>query len=164
MRRKAGFSLVELMIVMSIILLIAAIAIPNLIRSKIAANESSAVASLKVLNDAELTFASTYGSGFSDTLNRLGAPSSGLPDANNADILDPVLSGRTSGGTDTSFFKSGYQFVYVPTGAFGTISVYNLAADPIRRGSTGQRSFFTDQTAVLHFNTTAPATVADSPI
>src|SRR5512140_746798 len=121
MRRNAGFSLVELMIVMSIILLIAAIAIPNLIRSKIAANESSAVATLKVLNDSKLTFALTYVSGFSDTLNRLGAPSSGPPDANNADIIDPVLAGRTSGGTTLSFYKTGYQFVYAPAGTWGTI-------------------------------------------
>src|SRR5271169_1617270 len=107
---KHGFSLVELLIVVAIILVLAAIAIPNLLRSRLAANETSAVASLRVLNTAEVTFSLTYNSGFSDGLNRLGPPAPGsVASAAAADLLDPTLSGQALMGSDTSFIKSGYN-------------------------------------------------------
>src|SRR5579859_1995010 len=114
MRRSKGFSLIELLIVVAIILIIAAIAIPNLLRSKMAANESSAVATLRQLNNAEVTYAMTYNSGYTDGFTRLGPPASGAqPDLNNADLVDPVLSSRVS-GVNTTFTKSGFVFNYIP--------------------------------------------------
>ena len=168
MRKQRGFSLIELLIVVAIILIIAAIAIPNLIRSRMAANEASAVSTMRSLNTAELTFNATYGSGYTDNLTRLGEPAAGsLPDSNRADIVDQVLAGMGPGGTPTTFNKSGYNFVYTPGGSnttFGFIAAYEISADPQARGSSGQRSFYTNEPLVIRSNPTAVATASDPPL
>ncbi len=168
MKREGGFSLIELLIVVAIILIIAAIAIPNLLRARIAAHEASAVSSLRILNNAEVTFAATYSSGYTEGLNRLGAPLVPTEQAtmNNADLLDPVLAGRVPGsGTNTTFEKSGYGFEYRPnTPSFGSVSSYEVHADPRARGSSGQRSFFTNEPLVIRVNATTVAGSSDMPI
>ena len=102
-RKQKGFSLIELLIVVAIILIISAIAVPNLIRAKIAANQSSAAASLRTLDSAATAYSNTYDDGYPGSLAVL-APSS-PPTCNLAGMIDPVLA---------SGQKSGYQFAWQP--------------------------------------------------
>jgi type IV pilus assembly protein PilA len=162
---KRGFSLIELLIVATIIMIIAAMAIPNLLRSKMAANESSAVATLRVLNNAEVTYNMTYNSGYTGGLNVLGPPAVGQqPTYLNSDLVDSNLSGHEALGSDTGCVKSGYIFSYNPQGAFPAVSYYSFNGDPLARGSSGQRSFFTDEPLVIRANATTQAAASDNPI
>jgi prepilin-type N-terminal cleavage/methylation domain-containing protein len=160
-----GFSLSELLIVVAIILIIAAIAIPNLLRSRIAANQASAVGSLRTLNTAEITYATTYNTGYTATLGNLGPPAAGSnPAATAAGLIDSVLSGGTA--TATLSVKSGYTFVYTPAGtdASGRIDTYGITATPITVGTTGTNYYYTDMSGVIRQNSTATAGSTDSPL
>jgi len=154
-KKQQGFSLIELLIVVAIILIISAISIPNLLRSRMAANEASAVGSLRTVNTACITYSITYGIGFPSALSNLTTSSSGVS-STAAGLVDNVLAAGA---------KSGYTFVYVSGAATsGVIPTYTLAANPAVAGQTGQRSFFTDQSGVIRFNLTAAATVSDTPL
>jgi prepilin-type N-terminal cleavage/methylation domain-containing protein len=158
-----GFSLVELLMVAAIMLIIATFALPNFIRTRYTANETSAVSSLRILYGAETQYASNYNS-FSADLNSLGPPPIGaLPSATDADLVDGVLSGQIS-GQPLQFQKSGYLFIYTPVGTFPSAQQYTFQANPLVRGNTGQHSFFMDQTGIVRSNGSAAATVSDSPI
>jgi len=167
-RTREGFSLIELLLVVAIILIIAVIAIPRVLRSRLAANESAAVATLRTINAAETTFASTYKSGYSEDLRRLGKPASGSANVAAADLLDPILSASAPGSTGPNHFtKNGYVFLYTPVGGsttFGSVFRYQVNADPQVRGNTGRRSFYTDQSSLVRANASAPATASDDPI
>lgn len=150
-----GFSLIELLVVVAIILIIAAIGIPSLLHSKMAANESSAVGSLRTMNTGFVNYASTYAIGYPASLADM-APSSS-PSSTAADLLDSALVTGT---------KSGYGFSYVPGAAdpSGVISTYSVTATPLTPGVSGQRGFFTDQSLVIRANPSGVASSSDSPI
>lgn len=152
------------------VLIIAAIAIPNLLRARQAANEAAAVGSLRVITTAAITYASTYGNGFPPSLDTMGEL--GTSDANcaHAKLLDDSLA---------SGQKSGYVFIYTlqladgkepilaPEAAKNGCTVpggngFSVTADPVTRGTTGQRSFFMDESGVIRYNADGTAT-ADSP-
>ncbi len=153
----AGFSLIELLIVVAIILVIAAIAIPNFMRSRIAANESSGVQSLRNITTANVVYSSTYGVGYPSTLAALGPPpGSGMTSATNAGLIDDVLAAGT---------KSGYSFLYTPGPPVNNvINNFQIQANPITPGYTGNRYFFTDDSGVIRQNLSAPASSSDTPI
>ena len=141
--RQAGFSLIELLIVVAIILIIAAIAIPNLMRSRMAANESSAVGSIRTINTAEVTYNTTYPMTGFTLLAALGGTSCSGTSANSAAacLIDNTLSGGT---------KSGYSFVV--GGLSGSPNViYTSNAKPVVAGQTGTRQFCSDQSGVIFY-------------
>jgi type IV pilus assembly protein PilA len=155
-RTQKGFSLIELLIVVAIILIIAAIAIPNLLRARISANESSAVSSLRTMVTACYTYNSTFGQ-YPPLVSDLGPVAAGaIPTSTQADLLDQVLAPAT--GIPT---KSGYNFTFVA--GSGNAS-YMINADPVLVNTSGVRHFFTDGSGVIRFNTAQAAAATDSPL
>jgi hypothetical protein len=135
------------------ILIIAAIAIPNLLRSRMAANEASSVGSLRTINTAAVTYASTYPrSGYPPSLESLGTK--GAPTAEHADLIDGVLASGT---------KSGYKFVFTSDGQTPSTG-YSVVAIPTQRGTSGQRSFFTDQSGVIRMSADGTANANSEPL
>jgi type IV pilus assembly protein PilA len=178
-RSSKGFSLIELLIVVAIILIIAAIAIPDLLKSRQAANQASAVASLRTLDTSNVTYSSTYTTGFAGGLSVLGPPAAGgVDNATNSDLIDSILA---------SAIKSNYQFEYVAnpavlltacvnnpatyaatgntTIAAGTnVSSYNINASPFACVVGNGNYYFTDQSSVIRLNNISPAQKLDSPL
>jgi len=151
--RAKGFSLIELLIVVAIILIIAAIAIPNLMRARMAANQASGLSNLRTVTSAAITYSSTYGNAYPPDLITLGGV--GVANCNGAILLDDTL-------TTPPFRKSGYQLDYQPQGppipnppaACGTagFNAYLTTSVPVVVGQTGQTSYCSNEPGVIHYD------------
>lgn len=140
------------------ILIIAAIAIPKLLRSRLTANQGSAVGSLRTLNTAATTYAETYNMGYPHGIAVLGpARGGGNPSAAAAELIDEALASGT---------KSGYVFTYTPgeKDSAGRINTYTIRADPVVPGNTGVNHYFTDQSGVIRQESNRPAGAESTPL
>jgi type IV pilus assembly protein PilA len=165
-KKQKGFSLIELLIVVAIILIIAAIAIPNLLRSRMAANQASAVGSIRTINTAAISYNSTYGNGFPPSIAAIGTGLSTSITCTNAQLIDTVLTSGT---------KSGYTFVLSKgltqvnssasscSAGYGYSDGYMVTAIPVTVGTTGQTSYCTDASGVIRFNPTGIGNGGPSP-
>ena len=155
-KQQKGFSLIELLIVVAIILIIAAIAIPNLLRAQMAANEASAVGSLRTLTTAQTTYFSMYNLGYATTYAELGP---GVNDCTGATLIDAVLAGGQ---------KSGYNFppivstpnntpaaILASTGCADGGATWNVNANPVACDNNGHRTFYIDESGVITYSAAA---------
>jgi prepilin-type N-terminal cleavage/methylation domain-containing protein len=143
-----GFSLIELLIVVAIILIISAIAIPNLMKAKMAANESAAASCIHAINTAEIAYSSANPSvGYSASLTDLGPTGGGY--------IDSTLASGS---------KSGYSYLYFQDTSATPALGYTLNVDPVSPGTSGQRYFYSDQNNVTRYNLTSTAGSGDSAL
>jgi len=149
MRRAKGFSLIELLIVVAIILIIAALAIPSFLRSRMAANESAAVGALRTVNTAQISYNSAYPTvGFSSSLTALSGTSCSPPNSGSACLIDSALAAGT---------KNGYVFAL--SNVTGTPSgTYQINANPTLWNYSGIRYFCSFQDAVVRASMTTITT------
>jgi prepilin-type N-terminal cleavage/methylation domain-containing protein len=157
---QRGFTLIELLIVVAIILIIASIAIPNFLRSRMAANEASAVEHVRAISTAVTVYSSTWSNGYPPTLGTLGGPATAIAaTCDDALLLDPLI-------TTPPFQKAGYTFSYNGVGANTPpaagcaaqgYNAYLTTAVPMIVGTSGGRSFCSDLPGTIHFDVTGAA-------
>jgi type IV pilus assembly protein PilA len=152
-----GFSWLEIIIVIVIVVLTAGILVPSLWKSKSQIDETSAVRSLRMVISAESNYAQAYGTGYSSTLTTLGPPPDAMPTASMAGYLDSELTGGQ---------KEGYSFIYSAGSADenGRITTYTLIANPLKPGQTGKTYYYVDQTGLIHTSKDHQASPNDPPI
>ncbi|HLJ41746.1 MAG TPA: prepilin-type N-terminal cleavage/methylation domain-containing protein [Candidatus Acidoferrales bacterium] len=155
-RLAVGFSLIELLVVVAVILIIAAIAIPNFMRARMAANEAAAASSVRAITTAEVSYSTTYGVGYAPLTN-LGGAAPCTPSAATACLIDQLLAAGT---------KSGYNISTPVPAAVGTLVAPNISfvvvAVPVAVGVSGQRSFCTDESGVIHFDPAGGAVATEA--
>lgn len=147
-RQRRGFSLIELLIVIAIILIIVTVALPKLNNARRFAQETAALKAVQTLNTAQVQYNSTFGR-FAASLTELGPPTSGAANASSADLISADMAGGV---------KQGYRFTMQ-----GSPSGYTITAVPTVFGSTGSRTFFSDQTLVIRENYGQEPATANSP-
>ena len=156
-KKQKGFSLIELLIVVAIILIIAAIAIPNLLRARMAANESSAVGTVRTLVTAEVTYSSTWNTGFATTLAILGGATPCTATALQACLIDNLIA---QGGP-----KSGYNVAAAGANTVnGITNSFGASAYPVTQGTTGTRTFCSDESGVLRVDLTGAPMAAPTDL
>lgn len=149
-RNRRGFSLIELLIVIAIILILITIAVPNLTRARMHASETAALAAVKTIHTAQVQYYSTYGR-YAVSLTELGPPASGTANASAADIIGSDLAGGK---------KQGYLFTLT-----GTPGGYIVNANPEAFGTSGSKCYYSDQTMVVRVNEgPEPATATSKPM
>ena len=151
-----GFSWIELILIIVIIVLCLAILLPSITKSRADLNTMEAVRDLHRITDAETNYSGSYNTGYSSSLSVLGPAVGGTPAASAAGYIDSDLAGGA---------KEGYTYVYSPgpREADGKVNTYTITASPTEPGSTGKQYYFMDQTGQIRMNPSSTASASDSP-
>ena len=163
---QKGFSLIELLIVVAIILIIAAIAIPNLLRSRMAAAQASAVGSISTINTAVVSYDATYGNGFPPSLAAIGNNGTTSVSCTNAELIDSVLTSGTKQGYTFALTHGAVQVTSSASSCsagYGYADGYIVTGTPVTVGTTGQTSYCSDASGVIRFNPTGATNAGPAP-